>query len=432
MESEEARLLKIFREKYGRRERREERRRERIEHLKRLIAEIPSDPEDSRDEEEKRIKEEIREAETRFNKQEETKKVFRVAEKVYDEDGEEVAIINATVDVQINRKRINFNRQGILVSTLMKENKAKSKTQLLGDINVDKMINFQLEMQDLPDEELPEEMTTEKSGPQSMEIAVPVAETGIRQTNVSMEVDQESSTNLPDETCHPCPVDVREEVVQTSKKSPETIREKPAPLREQSRKRVRTYTRKRQTSSDSTEETSEEERRKRKRATGKRKTVAKDGRKLADVSNRLRNSRGRLLGYKPGTATSKRKPIRKAVVTASKEPETHETPENQRENTIQPVIQEEAAKRYSQLIVTLDPLKNSGAERARSMRPSAISGPEAALTRPEEVAATQKELDEGIPSTQSARPEEVTAQDGATAQSGGDTTGEQLVGLAEV
>lgn len=66
------------------------------------------------------------------------------------------------------------------------------------------------------------------------------------------------------------------------------------------------------------------------------------------------------------------------------------------------------------------------------MRPSAISGPEAALTCPEEVAVTQKELDEGIPSTQSARPEEVTTQDGATAQSGGDTTGEQLVGPAEV
>lgn len=181
MESEEEKLLKIFREKCERRDRKEERRRARVVHLKRLIAEIPSDPEDVPEEEEKRLEEAIREAETRFNIREKNKKVYRVAEKVYDGDGKEVAIVNATVSVQINPTRMNFNRQGILVSTMMKENKAKTKTQLLGDINVDEMINFQLEIQDLPDEEeLPEEITTEKSGPQCTEIAVPVAETRIR------------------------------------------------------------------------------------------------------------------------------------------------------------------------------------------------------------------------------------------------------------
>lgn len=257
MESEEARLLKVFRKKCERREKREERRRERIEHLKRLIAEIPSDPEESQDEEQKRIEEEIREVEARFNKREETKKVFRVTEKVYDGDGREVAIVKAiaTMNVQINRTRINFNRQGILVSTIMKDSKAKSKTQLLGDINVEEMINFQLEIQELPDEEPPEESTLERSEPRSMEIAVPVAETRIRQTNVSMEMDQASGTNFPEITSHPCPVEVREEVVRTSEKSPETTQEIPLPEARQPRRRVRTYSRKRLPSSDSTGET---------------------------------------------------------------------------------------------------------------------------------------------------------------------------------
>lgn len=96
------------------------------------------------------------------------------------------------------------------------------------------------------------------------------------------------------------------------------------------------------------------------------------------------------------------------------------------------MIQEETSERYSQLIVTLDPLKNSVVERARSMRPSAISGPEAASTRPEEVAATQREPEVRIRPAQSIRPEEVTAQDGAAAQSGRGDAGEQLVGPAGV
>lgn len=407
--------MKIFREKCGRRERREERRRERIEHLKRLIAEIPSDPEESHDEEEKRIEEELREAETRFNKREEAKKVFRVVEKIYDIDKREVAIINATISVQINPTRMNFNRQGILMSTIMKENEAKSKTQLLGDINVDEMINFQLEIQDFPDEELPEERTTEKNGPQCMEIAVPVAETRTRQTNVSTEVDQMSNTNLQEITGHPDPVKLIEEVVRTSEESPQMIQETPLPEISQSRRRVRTYARKRLPSSDSTEETSEEEVRKRKKMRGKKKkTVAKDGRKLVDVSNRLRDSRGRLLGYKPMTASSKRKPIKKTVLTTSKEPTT----------------QEETPRRYSQLIVTLDPLKNSGTERARSMRPSAISGPEAASDRPEEVAANQNDPEEEIPLTQPVHQQEAS-QDGVTERPEGGTAGEQLVGPAQ-
>lgn len=150
MESEEAKLLKRFREKYERRDRNEERRRARIEHLKQMIAEIP---EDIPDEEERQIEEAIREAETQYNMREKIRKIFRVREKVCDIDGNEVAFINATISVKFNPTRMQFDRQGIMMSTMMKENKMKTKTQLLGDINVDEIINLQLEMQELPEEE---------------------------------------------------------------------------------------------------------------------------------------------------------------------------------------------------------------------------------------------------------------------------------------
>lgn len=94
MEREETKLLKRFREKCERRDRNEERRRACIEHLKQMIAEIPSDPEDIPDED-KQIEEAIYEAEIEYNMREKAKKIFRVAEKVFDIHGNEVAFIKA-------------------------------------------------------------------------------------------------------------------------------------------------------------------------------------------------------------------------------------------------------------------------------------------------------------------------------------------------
>lgn len=102
MEREETKLLKRFREKCERRDRNEERRRARIEHLKQMIAEIPSNPEDILDEEGKQIEEAIYQAEIQYNMREKAKKIFRVAEKVFDIHGNEVAFINATISVKVN------------------------------------------------------------------------------------------------------------------------------------------------------------------------------------------------------------------------------------------------------------------------------------------------------------------------------------------
>lgn len=134
--------------------------------------------------------------------------------------------------------------------TMMKENKMKTKTQLLGDINVDEIINLQFEMQELPEEE-----ATEESKPQRTETNVPVAATWIKQTNVTTEVDEASYTNLPEVTSDPCPVGMMEEVVQESEELPEVIQKtsSPEPVRKISRKRVRTYSRIGEPSSDSTE-----------------------------------------------------------------------------------------------------------------------------------------------------------------------------------
>lgn len=194
---------------------------------------------------------------------------------------------------------MRFDKQGIMISTMMKDDKVKTKTQLLGDIDVDEIINLQLEIRELPEEE-----TMEENEPQRTEINVPVAVTGTRQTNVTTEVDEASYTNLPEVTVDPCPVGMIEEVVQEGEEIPEVIQKTPSPqpIRESiSRKRVRTYSRRTESSSESTERTSEEETNKKKRvtaskkkATGKKhktpKTVAKDGRKLVDVTNRIRDS----------------------------------------------------------------------------------------------------------------------------------------------
>lgn len=292
--------MKRFREKCERRDRNEERRRARIEHLKQMIAEIPSDPEDIPDEEDKQIEEAIYKAEIQYNMREKAKKIFRVAEKVFDIHGNEVAFINATISVKVNPTRMRFDKQGIMMLTMMKDDKVKTKTQLLGDIDVDEIINLQLEMRELPEEE-----TMEENELQRTEINVPVtAVTGTRQTNVTTEVDEAFYTNLPEVTVDPCPVGMIEEVVQEREEIPEVIQKTPSPqpIRESiSRKRVRTYSRRTESSSESTERTSEEETNKKKRvtaskkkATGKKhkapKTVAKDGRKLVDVTNRIRDS----------------------------------------------------------------------------------------------------------------------------------------------
>lgn len=203
-------------------------------------------------------------------------------------------------------------------------------TKLKPRHNYSEIINLQLKMRELPEEEMMEE-----NEPQRTEINVPVAVTGTRQTNVTMEVDEASYTNLPEVTVDPCPVGMMEEVDQESEEIPEVIQKThtPQPIRESiSRKRVRTYSRRRESSSESTERISEEETNKKKRvtaskkkATGKKhkapKTVAKDGRKLVDVTNRIRDSKDRLLGYKPGTSNGTKKPIKKRTSssTTSKE-----------------------------------------------------------------------------------------------------------------
>lgn len=83
MEREETKLLRIYREKCVRRDN-EMRRKARIEHLKRMITEIPSDPEKIPDAEDREIELAIDEAEKQYNLRDESKKMFRIAEEVFD------------------------------------------------------------------------------------------------------------------------------------------------------------------------------------------------------------------------------------------------------------------------------------------------------------------------------------------------------------
>lgn len=115
------------------------------------------------------------------------------------------------------------------------------------------------------------------------------------------------------------------------------------------------------------------------------KTKAKDGRKLADVTNRIRDSKGRLLGYKPGMEPEK---IQSKKKSSSLEPERASKPTPERRARIKmpsvtpapatPELQIEVKRLLTkqtlsiipQPTLPLDILQDADIERARSMRPT--------------------------------------------------------------
>lgn len=140
-----------------------------------------------------------------------------------------------------------------------------------------------------------------------------------------MEKDATSTTIQPEVTFDLSPeTTVRDTIYQTEdgpEKMPRTSTPEPRQKKKRSsRKRRHSYREKSTSTSESLDEsqsTSEEEiKKKTKRTSAKQKpegktkahkTRVKDGRKLVDLSNRIRDDKGRILGYKPGTrSTAKR------------------------------------------------------------------------------------------------------------------------------
>lgn len=130
------------------------------------------------------------------------------------------------------------------------------------------------------------------------------------------------------------------------------------------------------------------------------KTRAKDGRKLADVTNRIRDSRGRLLGYKPGMQPekiqSKKKsspgeperasrtiPKRKARIKMPSVTPARATPELQVE--VKKLLTKQTLSIIPQPTLPLDILQDADIERARSMRPTSFVHPDTSSQPMEEL-----------------------------------------------
>lgn len=135
MEKEEARLLRVLRDKFKRRENERARREARVEHLKELIAKL-SDDDDIPSEEDRQIEKEIDEAERLVNARNRLNTIFRVSKEVRNLEGDEVATFDATVILRINPMRIGTEKQAILAAFMMKDHEVVVETKLMGDIDM--------------------------------------------------------------------------------------------------------------------------------------------------------------------------------------------------------------------------------------------------------------------------------------------------------
>lgn len=399
MEREETRLLRLFKEKCRRRENEIVRRRARIEHLRQLIEELP-DSDEIPSEEDRRIEQEIDEAEKIYNSRNENRTIFRVMEDVCDLNGTEVATFDATINFKTDPTRMRADKQAILIALLIKNRELKLETKLLGDVDMDTVKGIQFK--------IPVGTPTEGSGrlqpEKSTEENVPKTTSEVSTKNVSMGKGESPVSICPEEThCLDSETTSRDTSLHGEEErshEPDT----PTPESREQRKRKRnssrcTQQKKQQIySSDSdSEENSEEEPKPKKKKTKKTtrrkkseenktpKTRAKDGRKLADVTNRIRDSKGRLLGYKPGMEPEK---IQSKKKSSSLEPERASKPTPERRAKIKmPSVTPAPATQELQIAVKklltkqtlsivpqptlpLDILQDADIERARSMRPT--------------------------------------------------------------
>lgn len=194
METEEARLTRIFREKFKRREDQRVRREARVEHLKSLIERISEDDEIP-SEEDRRLEREIDEAERMLNAKDRTKAIFRISENIYDLDDNEIATFDATVNLRMNPMRTRGHNQAILVALLMKDQKVKIETKVMGDVDMDivKGIQFKIPLEK-------SKITPSITRPQiSAEVTVPKTRTRIERPDVSRRKGESPVTIQPEE-----------------------------------------------------------------------------------------------------------------------------------------------------------------------------------------------------------------------------------------
>lgn len=267
----------------------------RIRKLKKMIAQMPKLPIPKLDEREKKAVEELEELEMQHNNRFDTNKIVNLIANAKNDKGKQCVEVDAMANVTYDPLHIDPNKETLMIMMLVRGDNASLRADLIGNIEV-QAIKHQITTM------IPRSQCRKK------DVATIQADTQPKETIIPDTEDEASNIiRQPERTMA---VKVQPTTSTSSFKS-----------QRDSRKRVISYAEKEDETSESSEEeknasssSDEELKKKRTRSASTKKartkkakipkTRAKDGRKLADVTNKLRDDKGRLMGYKPGTQTT--------------------------------------------------------------------------------------------------------------------------------
>lgn len=290
----------------------EARKHTRITKLKKMIAAIPKLSMPKVGEAEEKAIRELDEMEIRHNHRHERNKIINMLAEATNKKGNPCVSVDATLTLTYDPVNIDVKNETVMVIMLVKGKEASIRADIARDIDVREINQIQTTISrsyQKPEEEESRMKFAKETDVRPQETNVPDTE-GVKSVTIRQP---------------------RSSVARTTEPRPSTSESRST---KGSRKRILSYKEASTTASESQNEddqnrSEEETRKKRKTISRKKKpeeketkipkTVAKDGRKLVDLTNRIRDSRGRILGYKPGAESSKKKPKRKSVKTNTTE-----------------------------------------------------------------------------------------------------------------
>lgn len=91
---------------------------------------------DINSEEEKRLEEEIRETQKMINEKDQTRSILRIAREIPDTEGNQAAKFDATINLKINPRYFNKEKQAILVGIMIKDHEVKVDTNVMNDVDM--------------------------------------------------------------------------------------------------------------------------------------------------------------------------------------------------------------------------------------------------------------------------------------------------------
>lgn len=263
-----------------------------------MIAQVPKLPTPMIDEKEEMAIKELEEMEIQHNNRHDKYKIVNLITKAQNKQGKPCVEVDAMANLTYDPININTSKETVMIILLVRGDEASIRADVVGDIDV-QLVNQITTMIPRPRGNK-EDVATERADVQPEETNIPDTEDESSDTihrpemTKAAEVQPIPSTSSSRRESRKRAVSYIEESSSTSESSDES---------QDRNKRYEKQVKKKRSGSTTTRKTAA-------RKTKPPKTCAKDGRKLADVTNRLRDEKGRLMGYKPGTE----KPTKKVRV----------------------------------------------------------------------------------------------------------------------